>query len=236
MSTIANWLRREMLRTGAACVVVRTAEAVLSSTRVRRDKPDVAADDVESSIAESAPDHRSLIVEVRAGDGTPLASRTVRGLGGRDEVGATGLLAQLMRHNERLASDNSRMFASVLEAALTENRRLSDALSRAEELRQETYVAKERLLTQATERDLILRRAEKEDSRKEKLVHEMTERVIPAVIGYLGKKSVAPAATRELIRAIARKSPEELQAIVAKLDPAEAAALEQLWGQDDGSH
>jgi len=236
MSALGNWLLREMLRRGAASVVVRAADATIGTSRIRRDKPELTVEDVESSVAESAPEHRAIMVEVRTDDGSVLAARTVRGSGGRDDVGATGLLGQLMRHNEKLASETSRMFAQVLDAALSENRRLSDALGRAEELRQESFVAKERLLTQATERDLILRKANKDEDRKERLMREVTEKWAPAIIGHFQSRQAVPA-IRGLLKAIARKSPDELQAIVSKLEPAEAASLEQLWGaEDNGTH
>lgn len=248
MSSLKAWLMQTVvLRPASRAVELRDGDDVLSSIPFSPGHAADIVDELDSQVLEHGAELRVLGVAIVDRKGDVLASRSVRTKGGREKRSDAGVVAQLMRHNEKLmaeyaklAAERSRDFETVLGAALSENKRMTARLDSVDEKHMQMIAMVEKLANRQAERELERLAFEREDGRKQKAFVELTEKWGPAVMGFIRQGGNHGKAVRRLLESVAVKAPEELDALVKRLEASPAAknelkALEELMGVSDSS-
>lgn len=178
----------------------------------------------------------SIIVDGRARkqESRPFVVRSETDVGvGSEEPTSTGLLTQVMRHNEALARINGSMFNGLADMVTKQHGQIMGALER----QLDTAEMVEKILSESHTRELELKKQEQRMAREDALLGQ----VVPlagaagaAVMGKLlpGAKIAQNAKNQPHFAAMAawvkQLKPEKFQAIMAALDPLEAAGLIQI--------
>lgn len=233
-----DWVARGLTTLGrqVAAVELRDGAEVLVRVPVERGKPRGALAELAACHAEHEQDVRAIAIVLVSSDGDDLCRRVVRGSAqGRDASSPSGLLAQVMRHNERLASELGRQQGAVLDALVAENRRLSLAAADAERARAKAVELSEQLQSMAQDRELTMSEHMADMKRRDDALGEL-KKVFPQVKAHLAAKAENGSVRnglRRLVASIATKAPDKLDAMLDELSPEERQGFERIVGSPE---
>jgi len=143
----------------------------------------------------------------------------------------TGLLSQLMRHNEANARTSALALGTILNTLRTTNQRQADTIEKLLTDRQANFETMEKLRSEETERSLLMKREEASEKFKTDMMEKFTL-LLPVVVNKIAGKNLLPGKTgtetviQGLFESIDQEQLTKLQTIMR---PEQIAAMLEIF-------
>ena len=150
----------------------------------------------------------------------------------------TGLLAQLMRHNEANARTSALALGTILNTLRTTNQRQAETIEKLLTDRQSNFETMERLKSEEVERSIVMKREETSERMKGELFEKLAL-LLPIAVNKIAGKNLLPAkrtGTETVIQGLIESiTPEQLAKLGEVMRPEQMAALLEVFQSMQGT-
>lgn len=227
---LLGWLKRQLPIADVKHVDVRDGDELVARVSVPKGRAACEEMAEEISAAVESSEARTLTIVAVDRQGLDAVSMTMaRPGGGRREARApSAFLGSVMRDNDQLRATLMHSQEQTMRALLAENARLAQQVQAAESRHLETWQLLEELTSMRAARDAEMKAIELRDGRARSALDTLKNEWAPRFIAYLeGGRGQGQATLAKVFAAAVEDAPEELSALVGKLRPEVADALNQ---------